>query len=117
MGHSATGDIVAGLAILLLLAVGTLALCNRFRFPFSIALLLLGMLLSGLAHVAPAWYGVFGHLEISADLIIYVFLPTLVFESACHLEWRQLRKDLGAILFLAVPGLLLSTVIIGYALH
>ncbi len=114
MHQSATADIVAGLVGLLLVAAVTLAVTSRLRFPFSVALLLLGILLTQLAGVLPAALGPLHELEISADLILYVFLPTLVFESAFHLDWRALRQNLVPVLTLAVPGLLLSAAIIGW---
>ncbi len=113
MGHGATPEIVGGLVALMLIAVGILALSNRMRFPFSVALLIGGILLGELASDFPRLFGPLSELEISADLILYVFLPTLVFESAFHLDWRQLRANLAPILILAVPGLIFSAVIIG----
>jgi CPA1 family monovalent cation:H+ antiporter len=50
-------------------------------------------------------------------LILFVFLPTLVFESSFHLDSRQLRHNLVPVLILAIPGLLLSTAVIGGILH
>jgi CPA1 family monovalent cation:H+ antiporter len=57
----------------------------------------------------PAWHDI----ELSPDLILYVFLPSLIFESAFNLDARELRDNLGPVLMLAVPGLLLSTLAIG----
>lgn len=105
--------IVVGLVALMLIAISALALSNRFKFPFSIALLLIGILLGQLTDVAPAVLAPLSGLEISSDLILYVFLPTLIFESTFHLDWRQLRKNLAPVLLLAVPGLLLSAALIG----
>ena len=106
--------IVTGLVALMLIAIGALAVSNRYKFPFSIALLLIGIVLGQLADFAPAFFAPLSGLEISADLILYVFLPTLIFESAFHLDWRQLRKNLAPVLLLAVPGLLLSAALIGW---
>lgn len=55
-------------------------------------------------------------LNMTANLIMFVFLPALVFESALSLDLRKLYKELGAILFLAVIGLLLSATVIGFSL-
>lgn len=55
-------------------------------------------------------------LNITADLILFIFLPALVFESALSLDLRKLRKELGAILFLAIIGVLLSATIAGLTL-
>lgn len=37
----------------------------------------------------------------------------LIFEAAFHLRWEGLRQDLGLILALAVPGVLLTTLLVG----
>ena len=64
----------------------------------------------GVVHLLPPELADF---KISADVILFVFLPTLIFESSLSLDARQLRENLLPILTLAVPGLLLSTAIIG----
>ena len=66
-----------------------------------------------LALVFPDYFGFIAALEISPGLILFVFLPTLIFESTFNLDAQQLRHNLGAILMLAVPGLILSTAAIG----
>ncbi|MFC6673894.1 cation:proton antiporter [Marinobacterium aestuariivivens] len=105
--------LVAGIIVLLLIAAATLAFTERLRFPFTVALVLVGMALAELAGTWPQALGPLEGLEISSGLILYVFLPTLVFESAFHLDARQLRRDLVPVLVLAIPGLLVSTFIIG----
>ncbi len=112
MHASHTAEIVAGLVGLLLIAIAIQALSDRLRFPFSVALLIGGILLGELGHLVPLLAPI-SELRISADLILYVFLPALVFESAFHLDLRDLRRNLVPVLTLAVPGLLLSTFIIG----
>ncbi|WP_188857240.1 cation:proton antiporter [Marinobacterium nitratireducens] len=105
--------LVAGIIVLLLIAAATMAVTEKLRFPFTVALVLVGLALAALADSYPHTFGAFEELEISSGLILYVFLPTLVFESAFHLDARQLRRDLVPVLVLAVPGLLVSTFIIG----
>jgi CPA1 family monovalent cation:H+ antiporter len=53
---------------------------------------------------------------LTPNLILFVFLPILVFESAYNLEARQVMKNLLPITLLAFPGLLLSTVMCGAGL-
>jgi len=99
-------------ALLLLVSVAVLALTKRTRLPFTVVLVVVGMALSGLPGPLP-----FERMHVSPDLILFVFLPTLVFESAFNLDARQLRHNLAAVLILAIPGLLLSTGIIGLVVH
>src|SRR5215831_1625531 len=106
-------QIVAGVIALLLIAVAVLVLTRRLRFPFTVALVLIGAALSSAALVFPKIFPALRDLEISPPLILYVFLPVLIFESAFNLDPRLLRQNLGPVLTLAVPGLLLSTLLIG----
>jgi CPA1 family monovalent cation:H+ antiporter len=53
---------------------------------------------------------------LSPALIFFVFIPVLVFESAYNMEARQVVRNLLPITVLALPGLLLSTLISGAAL-
>ncbi|MFQ5724323.1 MAG: cation:proton antiporter, partial [Terriglobia bacterium] len=100
---------------------------KRIRLPFSVAVLLVGLLLGTLtARYAPAAeeHGIAAELlgalqslsQLSPDLILFIFLPTLIFESAFALDARKLLKNLGPILTLAIPALLISTVIVAAAL-
>lgn len=105
--------IVSGVIALLMIAAATLVLTRRLRFPFTVALVLIGLALSSTRYVFPATIPGLSDLEISPALILYVFLPVLIFESAFNLDARLLRRNLGPVLILAVPGLLLSTLLIG----
>jgi len=112
--------------LLFLAAVISLAL-KRIRLPFTVAVLLIGLLLGTLAvsygpgaHAGEKPHGftaeflnaLQGVSDISPDLILFIFLPTLIFESAFALDARKLLKNLGPILTLAIPALLISTVIV-----
>lgn len=110
---SHTAHIVTATVMLLLIAAGTLAFTKRFKWPFTVTLVLVGMVITFLVRAYPEYFGMLGMLEISHDLIIFIFLPTLIFESTFNMDVQRLRKNLGAALMLAVPGLLLSTAIIG----
>ena len=50
---------------------------------------------------------------LTPNLILFVFLPILVFESAYNMEAREVIKNILPITVLALPGLLLSTVMCG----
>lgn len=106
-------DLVGGICALLLLAVAILAFTKKTRLPYTVVLVVVGMGVSALAEHSTIVLAGLERLELSPDLILYVFLPTLIFESTLNLDTRQLRHNLGAILTLAVPGLLLSTALIG----
>lgn len=106
-------ELVGGFIILLLFAAGTLAASQRIKLPYSVALVLAGMLLSYLATTYPEQLHLIKALELSPELILFVFLPTLIFESTFNLDTAQLRHNIDEVLSLAIPGLLLSTLLIG----
>lgn len=108
-----TPELVAAVAAFLLIAAGTLALTKRIRLPFTVALVLLGIGIAELAGYGPPALEALTRYELSPELILFVFLPTLIFESALNLDARQLRRNMTPVLMLAVPGLLLSTTVIG----
>ena len=114
---SAVAEIVGGIIILLLIAAATLALTKRLRLPYSVILLLVGIGLAAMAERSGEALPILQQLAISPDLILYVFLPTLIFESSLNLDIRQLRHNMAPIATLAIPGLLISTTLIGFIVH
>lgn len=110
---SAVIDLVSVVTTLLLIAAAVLALSKRLKLPFTVMLVVVGIALSELAKAAPALLPPLVDFHISPDVILFVFLPTLIFESSLHLDARELRRNLLPVLTMAVPGLLISTLIIG----
>lgn len=110
-------DVMVGAVLVLaLLAAGTLAVTNRLKIPFAVALVLVGFAVAQLAPYGPDVLRQFAGYRFSPEVFLFVFLPTLIFESAFNMDTRQLRDDLLPIFTLAIPGLLLSTAIIGILL-
>ena len=110
---SIVADLVTTVVVLLLVSALTLVLSRRLRLPFTVLLVVTGMLLGLLAEHGPETLRPLAEHDISPDVILFVFLPTLIFESAFNLDARLVKRNLGPILTLAVPGLLLSTAVIG----
>ncbi|XWS22922.1 hypothetical protein CRYUN_Cryun29cG0077300 [Craigia yunnanensis] len=54
--------------------------------------------------------------SIDPDLLLAVFLPALLFESAFAMEVHQIKRCMGQMLLLAGPGVLISTFCLGSAL-
>ena len=111
---SSVVGIVSAVTALLLVAATVLALSKRLRLPFTILLVVTGIALSAAAPYLPEALAPLVRFDLSPELILFVFLPTLIFESSLHLDARQLRRNLLPVLTLAVPGLLISTVIIAF---
>ena len=87
--------------LVFLLVVGVVAiLTRRFRVPYSVGLVLTGLILSLLPF--------FSDVPFTKELIFNVFLPPLVFEAALQIRWKELRRELPVILVLATVGVCLS---------
>jgi len=82
---------------------------RRLRMPYTVGLVLAGI---GL-HFLPGNLD----LQLSRDLIFYVFLPPLVFEAALYISWQELRKDLPVIALLASLGVLLAAAVTAIGMH
>ena len=111
-------EIVGATVSLLLVATGVMAASRRIRIPFTgaritipftVGLVVTGMVLAQLARFGGEVFAPIANLRISPDVAFFVLLPTLIFEAAFNLDARALRENLTGVLTLAVPGLLLST--------
>ena len=77
---------------------------RRFRVPSTVVLVLVGIALS---------FRTSQPIELTSDIILFFFLPPLLFEAAFHLDLRQLQRDTPTIALLAIVGVLLSTLVVG----
>jgi CPA1 family monovalent cation:H+ antiporter len=77
---------------------------RRFRVPSTVVLVLVGIALS---------FRTSQPIEITSDIILFFFLPPLLFEAAIHLDLRQLQRDTPTIALLATVGVLLSMIVVG----
>lgn len=100
---------------LLTLATVVHVIAKRFHMPFAVGLLFAGLILSvSLEH----FFGADMRLvNFSPEIIFYVFLPTLIFESAYHIKFRQFRGVLREVVTLASLGLLVSALLVAAVCH
>ena len=103
--------------ILVLLLVACLAAIafKSIKFPYTVGLVIVGLVLSGLANKIDA-LEIVNTFELSEELILFIFVPPLIFESALNMDSRLLLRNLTPVLVLAAPGLLISTAIVGSVL-
>ena len=91
-------------------------LLQNTAIPYSVALLLLGMLIGSMLNfelTTPIFNEVKASFslasQLDANLIMFIFLPALVFESAFSLEVHLFKRMLSQIALLAIPGLIICT--------
>ena len=116
--HSSSGSglvvvMVSAVLVLMILAAGVLAASKRIKVPFAVALVFAGFAMAQFAPYGPDMLQPFVGYKFTPEVFLYVFLPTLIFETAFNMDTRELRDNILPITTLAIPGLLLSTAIIG----
>ena len=113
-------------SVLLVVISFLLPISDRLKLPSNVLLAVLGMILGLLSLLWPGRGGeglsedlIVGlhSFDISAEIFLYVFLPVLLFAGALTIEVRRLFDELGSIFVLAVIGVVICTVFVGYSLH
>jgi len=94
--------------LLFVLATAAAIAARRLRAPYTVVLVLTGLVLGGL-NLFPAPH-------LTKGLLFSVILPGLIFEAAFNLDAQELRKTWITIATLAVPGVIASMVLIAVAL-
>ncbi len=107
--------------LLLLIVSGVAILVRKVRIPYTVALVLAGLALAILPTEGvitlpkdiadPLTSALRG--KFTSELILALLVPPLIFEAALRLNLKTLRKEWLPILLLAVPGVLISTAIVG----
>ncbi len=108
MEHGLANEVV--IVVWLLITVMIVAIASKYlRIPYTVALVLAGL---GIA-LTP------NHLtiDLTPDLILFIFLPALLFEAAYHLDFGELRENLRPVILLAVPGVLLTAFFVASLTH
>jgi monovalent cation:H+ antiporter, CPA1 family len=94
---------------LLLVVLAVAVLVKHVRVPYTVALVLAGLVIG----VLPEISGV----VLTPDLILTIFLPVLLFEGAYNLPARRLLHNLAPVALFAVPGVLFSTGVTAGLMH
>jgi CPA1 family monovalent cation:H+ antiporter len=102
---------IALLSLLLIACLAAIAL-KRLQVPFTVGLVIIGLVAGWLGNKIPG-LAILQEITLSHELILFLFVPPLVFESALNMNSRLLFRNLSPVAMLAVPGLLLSTAIVG----
>lgn len=95
-----------------LLAFATvIGVLSKFvKLPYTIALVLAGLVVA-LMGAAP------DGVVITDELILVLCLPPLLFQAGLHLDLELLRKKALPVLVLAIPGVLISSAIVAFAVQ
>ncbi|WP_158940627.1 Na+/H+ antiporter [Burkholderia sp. S171] len=93
----------------LIVMIGLQLLAKRLKLPPAAALLIGGIAMAFVPGLPPV------HLD--PDLVIVVFLPPLLMDGAYFSVWEELKRNLGAILLLAIGAVAFTTLAVGVVAH
>ncbi len=100
---------------LLSVAMIAAAICKNIPVPYTVFLVILGIILGSIARHNHE-FEVLLEFQLTPDLVLFLFLPALIFESAINMDARLLMKDIIPVLVLAIPAMLISAGLIGVGL-
>jgi len=110
-----TLDVYLSVFTLMLFSLGINILALKTRIPYTVLLVIGGSLLVPLSEVD--FFSFVTSFQLTPELLFFVFLPILIFESAYNINIRNIKENKFAISILAVFGLLVSTFFIGFVGH
>jgi CPA1 family monovalent cation:H+ antiporter len=89
---------------LLIAAIIVAMIAQRLRLPYTVGLVVAGLMLSLTRTGA--------EVALTHDFVFDIILPPLLFEAAINIHWKELRRDAIPVLALAIFGTLLSAVVV-----
>lgn len=101
---------------LLLIAGVSFTIASRYKLPYTVLLVAVGILIGEIAPHIP-WLAFLDDFSLTPEILLYVFLPILLFESAYNIRFRDMMNNLGSISLLSVVSLFVSALIIGTGLY
>ena len=104
--------LVIGALELLLLASLSAVVFRRIRIPYTIGLVVVGIVLA-IAHNKLDVLEPMRLVRLTPDVVLYLFIPTLIFPAAVRLDLQLLKQNAYLIFLLTLPGLIVSTLIVG----
>ncbi len=108
--HSVVSTTLTTFISLLAFATVVGVLAKFVKVPYTIALVVAGLAVAVLG-AAP------GSVVITQELILVLLLPPLLFQAGLHLDLELLQKKAVPVVILAIPGVLLSMVLVAIAVR
>lgn len=103
---TSTLTLVLGLLVVTVVFAG---LATRLRIPYAILLVIAGAIL-GFVPGLPT-------INLNSNVILFLFLPPLIYSSAWLTSWRMFRANLRPILLLSIGLVLFTTVCVALVAH
>lgn len=96
--------------VLLLFAIAFLGiLSNKYKFPFPIALVIIGVLISIIPGLPV--------IQLNPDIVFIIFLPPLLYGAAWNTSWHDFKANIRPITLAAIGLVLFTTSAVAIAAH
>ena len=102
-------QIVIQYIYLILAILALVMLANRLRLAYPIVLILGGLALS--------FMSTFSNITIDPELVFFIFLPPLLYESAWQVSWKDFWKWRRVIMSFAFPIVIITSCVIAFVSH
>jgi CPA1 family monovalent cation:H+ antiporter len=97
--------------VILIVACAMALLARRLKLPYTVVLVVAGLAVSALNGSGDAnLLGI--EIRLSPELLLQLFLPILLFEAAFHVDLDEFLENKRAILFLAIPGVIVGMLLV-----
>ena len=106
-------DVFLSLFSLMLISLAVFILAKKLRMPYTVLLVVCGSLLVPISKIDI--FSFITSFQLTPELLFFVFLPILIFESAYNMSVRSITENIYSIGLLAVVGLIVSTLFVGVA--
>ncbi|MBU6448124.1 MAG: sodium:proton antiporter [Rhodospirillales bacterium] len=102
-------DFMTSMIDMMIVAIAVALIARRLRLPYTVGLVVAGIVLA----FSPI------HLDVALtqNVIFEIILPPLLFEAAINIRWKDLRQDALPVLTLAIPGTIISAIIVAATCH
>ncbi|MBM4207096.1 MAG: sodium:proton antiporter [Gammaproteobacteria bacterium] len=94
------------------IALGVNIIAIKIRIPYTVLLVIVGSFLVPLSQLET--FSFIDEFQLTPESLFFVFLPILIFESAYNMKFRNVKENKYSMGVLAVFGLLISAVFIGF---
>ena len=97
------------IVLLLGLVAALVVVAQRIELPYPVLLVLAGLGLGFIPHLP--------EVKLNPDVVFYFFLPALIYPAALFTSWRDFRRNLRSILWLAIGLVLITMLGVAWVVH
>ncbi|MDD5770035.1 MAG: cation:proton antiporter [Candidatus Gracilibacteria bacterium] len=105
------------LSLIFLLSVSSFVFVfsKKINFPYTVSLVITSLLIVPFVNLG--YLSFIRDFSLTPDMLFYVFLPILIFESAYNINYKDLLKSIYSIFSLSIFGLILSVLTIATGMY